>query len=179
MLIVNYFPGSMGDTVISQLSGLPFIKDNLNRTIIDYPDELKQVEFYDGSTSDQTLVYKQHLADALHDKGILGAHRFKQFDFKSLDHRIKVVSIDPTTVLQQVVEWYTEKVFAVYTHNNNTINKILEKNDHKLNAIRFKYDIEYWIKTNILKSDIIFDLGQYIANPEYINEFKVYYNKSN
>jgi hypothetical protein len=46
MIIINYYPGSLGDTVIAQLSGLTYIKDQTNRILLEYPSTLKHTDFY-------------------------------------------------------------------------------------------------------------------------------------
>jgi len=178
MLVVNYFPGSRGDTIISQLSGLPSSVDNLNRTIIDYPYDIKYVEFYNKSIDEQKLIFSQTVVPFLENNGIIGAHRFNKLNYRDFDNRITVISIDPTSAIDQVVQWYDNKVFDVFGHGDQVINSILEKTNKDLKHIRFRKDIERWTKENILDTDVILDLKKYLDNPEYLNEFKSYYSKS-
>ena len=91
MVVVNYFPGSFGDRIIAELSGLSFVVDDLDIYHLGYPDDLKRPQFYyEKSADEQQQIFKNKLKGWLVDKKVLGGHRCLQYDFRTLDQTLKV-----------------------------------------------------------------------------------------
>jgi hypothetical protein len=182
MIIVNYYPGSLGDTIIAQLSGLAYIKDQTNRTLLEYPSNLKHTDFYGKTLAEQQSIYKVDIAPWLSTHGIIGSHRFESFDYRQLDNSIKVISINPMGSLDTIVKYYKEKVFNLYPHPDERISTLINKIDNKYGvdskhyAIIIQKYIKQWVENNILESDIILDIDKFINNPQYLNDFRQYYN---
>ena len=182
MIIINYYPGSLGDTVIAQLSGLTYIKDQTNRILLEYPSTLKHTDFYFKTLTEQKSIYKDDIAPWLLTHKIIGSHRFESFDYRLLDNSIQVISINPMGSLDTIVKYYKEKVFNLYPHPDTRVSTLINKIDNKYGVDSNHYStiiqkyIKQWVENNILASDIILDIDKFIDNPQYLNDFRQYYN---
>lgn len=178
MLIVNYYPGSLGDTIISKLSKLPYRKDSLDRTLIGYPRHLKQTRFYNLPDYLKLAMYNKCVDPWLQSNKIIGAHRFLAYDFKGLDNKINTLSIDPRKALNYVAEMYVQKVYASLGHGNLVMNTVFQKiidrygNDTKLINRALVKQISDWADENIQTSDLTICLAKFLIEPECINDYK-------
>ena len=176
MLIVNYYPGSLGDTVIAELTGLPITRDEYDRVCLDYPAELKQVEFYEKTLEEQHKIYNTIKSKNIN---IIGAHRFNNFDFKLLDPTVNVISINPGGAVSLVAKYYKNKVHFQYPHWNLAIRKLIKNIETKYGKESTYYEdiivkhIKQWTESNILATDTQFDLQTYLDDQSYIKQFKI------
>ena len=82
MLIVNYYPGSLGDTIITHLANVEHWRDYVDSVKIDYPWNLKTMLFYQSSDNQQQMIYKCFIKPWLDNNKVIGAHRFESFDYR-------------------------------------------------------------------------------------------------
>jgi len=160
----------MGDTIIAQLSGLPYHKDHLDRVKLDYPWDLKLVDFYHCTSEQQQNIYQSSVKPWLIKHQIVGVHRFEQFDFKVLDSDISVISIDPSHCINYVVDLYLTKVQSELGYSKATDQQLSQRSIEINRALAAKR-IGQWRNANILSSDIVFDLNAFLQDSNYCNTF--------
>lgn len=160
----------MGDTIIAQLSGLPYHKDYLDRVKLDYPWDLKLVDFYYCTREQQQHTYQSCIKPWLNQHRFVGVHRFEQFDFQSLDTNILVISIDPMACIDHVVNLYLTKVQSELGYSKTT-DQLLSQHSADINRALATKRITQWRDTNILSSDIVFDLNAFLQDSNYCNTF--------
>lgn len=178
MLIVNYFPGSLGDTIISKLTSLPSWVDYLGSVKLDYPWNLKTVTFYQSTDIQKQIIFKAFLKPWLEKHKIIGAHRFESFDFKKFDSNINVLTIDPRQCLDYVAPMFitkVQKVVGYYDGKMQQLDQVLAEKygkDNKLQLDLAKSQIVKWCEQNILDSDIVMDLSKFLNDANYVNQFQ-------
>ena len=160
----------MGDTIIAQLSGLPYHKDYLDRVKLDYPWDLKLVDFYYCTREQQQYTYQSRVKPWLIQHQIMGVHRFEQFDFRLLDSDISVISIDPAHCIDHVVDLYLNKVQSELGYSKATDQQLSQRSIEINRALAAKR-IRQWRNANILPSDIVFDLNAFLQDSNYCNTF--------
>lgn len=178
MLLVNYYPGSLGDTIIHKLTALPQWVDYVGSVKLDYPWNLKTVAFYKSSFEQKRHVFNSIIKPWLKNNQVIGAHRFEQFDFQTLDNNIKVLSIDPRQCLDLVAPLFMQKVQKVVGYYDSTVqqlDQVLIKRygeNHKIRIDLAKKQITKWCENNILPTDTVINLKLYLDDSSYIDQYK-------
>lgn len=178
MLIVNYFPGSLGDTVITYLKDIPYWTDYVGSVKLDYPWNLKTVDFYESIPEQQRLVYSSIVKPWLEKNNVIGAHRFNCFDFKQLDPALNVLTIDPRSSLDYVAPLFinkVQKIVGYYNSDTQALDTALAKRYGDNSALQIelaKKQIIEWCDQNIISGDVVIDLAKFLDNSEYIKQFQ-------
>lgn len=177
-LLVNYFPGSLGDTVIAYLLGFDSQRDHRGRIRNGYPWDLKEVDFYYQPLDSKIKVYVEIIKPWLDEYNIIGVHRFECFDFALLDD-VQVLSIDPRSMLDQVASMYLDKVQSdegYYHSADQTVNDAIVArygNNSELKLQLAKKRIIQWCEHNILSSDIVLSLDEFVQDNSCVDKFRV------
>ena len=174
MVVVNYFPGSFGDRIIAELSGLPCIVDSLDVCHLKYPDALKHPWFYYEKTlMEQIEIFDNVLGPWLTTNKVIGGHRCLRYDFTKLNDRVRVISIDPSnTDPNLVVGAFNAKVYSQFGHYNPKVTQALTKVTNSQQMQYFARDLSKWVTENILPTDTVLDLNRALVEPEYLNSFR-------
>lgn len=178
MLIVNYYPGSLGDTIITHLANVEHWRDYVDSVKIDYPWNLKTMHFYQSSGNQQQMIYKCFIKPWLDNNKVIGAHRFESFDYRKLNPDIQVLTVDPVNCLDYVAPLFIKKVQKVVGYYDNKLQQLdqvlAEKygEDNKLQFELAKNQIIKWREQNILDSDIIMDLSKFLDDVSYVDQYR-------
>ena len=174
MYIVNWYPGSYGDRIITDLFDIEFTVTESDIYRLPYDPVLKYPETY---RLDFETLFKQFqtvVKPDLHKYGVIGAHRFDKLDFTKFLPDVKVISIDPGNKINSVTASFFKKVQGGRPESDNPILKyLLNKNQIGSATIYKNKLINSWKRDNILKNDIIFDLDRYLDDSTYTQWFKL------
>lgn len=167
----------MGDTVIAYLLGKEDQRDYLGRVRNGYPWNLKDVEFYRLAHRDKVKVYVDKIKPWLDEYNVIGAHRFEQFDFCQLDD-VMVLSIDPRTCLDIVAEMFLAKVQfdeGYFRDIDQNVNNAIVSRYGNNSELRLKFAqkrIIQWAEHNILPTDNVLGLDEFLQNKSCVDRFK-------
>jgi hypothetical protein len=169
----------MGDTIIAQLLGKEDQRDELGRVRNEYPCDLKKFDFYQMPWDLQVKVYTETIKPWLDTNQIIGAHRFEQFDFKKLNSNFRVLSIDPRSQLEQVAGMFLSKVQAdqgYYLSIDQAVNNAIVArygSNSKIQLQLAQKRIVQWTEHNILSTDIVLSLDEFLQDSSCIDEFRI------
>lgn len=159
-IIVNYYPGSVGDAFIAHT--FPFIKYSLNE---DNSYKLINIFFSLKNVQWPIKVSKEEIVENVDKFQVVPCHRFDRFDFSFIPN-VKVISIDPTG--------YEENIAI---RNLKTlkygIQNIMTDKSEKARIFQAVINCKKWTKEQILKTDIVLSLADLIKDQnEYFIEWK-------
>jgi len=169
----------MGDTIIAYLLGVDYQRDYLGRVRHEYPWNFKDVGFYQLPIESKANIFIDIIKPWLDDCSIIGAHRFEQFDFRELDNDIQVLSIDPRCCLDQVAKMFLNKVQSetgYYHAMDQTLDTAIAERYGPSSELRIKFaqkKITQWAERNILPSDSVVSLTEFLQDNSCVDQFKV------
>lgn len=169
----------MGDTIIAYLLGVDYQRDYLGRVRHEYPWNFKDVGFYQLPIESKANIFTDVIKPWLDDCGIIGAHRFEQFDFRELDNSIQVLSIDPRSCLDQVAKMFIDKVqseLGYYHAVDQTLDSAIVEKYGIDSELRIKFaqkKIIQWAEHNILPSDNVVGLDEFLQDSSCVDQYKV------
>lgn len=176
MYIVNWYPGSYGDRIITDLFDIKYSVSDNDTYFLPYNNILKEPETYQFDFETLLLHFQTVVQSDLTKYGVIGAHRLSKLDFTEFLPKIKVISIDPDNCINLVVDNFLKKVQGLRPeHDNPIIKYLLNKNQTSSAKTHKNKLITDWKRDNILETDLIFSLEQYLSNKDYINYFKSRY----
>lgn len=168
-ILVNYYPCSYGDSLVSMLNGASPAR--LNGQIDTDAPVFKQQDYYLGS-QDKKINLLKNL-----DNRAYSCHRQKSFDY-AVAGQITVISIN--------VDWIDflpgrVKKIHLEKNKNKIDNPVLQKLSHKLSLEQLiLFDYKSWAKTNILETDIVLDFTTLIDTTKcenFCSTHNLNYNK--
>jgi len=158
-IIVNYYPGSVGDAFIAHT--FPFIKYLMND---DKSYRLINV-FGLKNPNWPKEISKEEILYQIEKYKIITCHRFEEFDFSFIPN-VKVISIDPSGYEKEISLRnltklkYGKKDFATVKSQAGKI-------------LTLSLECKEWKKTQILKTDIVLSLADLINHQnKYFIEWK-------
>jgi len=147
VLLVNYYPCSFGDTLISMFAGIELKRNNnVTQTPVNF---LKLTEFYSLSHDDKLTWWKRI------NHSVVSCHRQFGFDYNT---------IEPVTVISvQLADrgWLYKRIKEIHwkQHNYDIGNPMLKQLKERLSEVQLndliESDYQSWAKTNVLDSDDI------------------------
>lgn len=162
-IIVNYYPGSVGDAFIAH--AFPFIKYSLKKD-----NSYKLIDIFSLKyTQWPAEISKEEIVKNLEKDQVLPCHRFGQFDFSFIPN-VKVISIDPSG--------YEEKIairnLKILEYG---IQNIMTDKSDKARIFQAVINCKIWTREQILKTDIVLSLADLIKHQnEYFIEWKNQHN---
>jgi len=158
-IIVNYYPGSVGDAFIAHT--FPFIryflKNNNSYNLLNIFC-LKNVHWPKN-------ISKEEIKENLEKYHVLTCHRFDQYDFSFLPN-VKVISIDPTGYEENIVT----RNLKILKHDFHNVE--MDKSE-KAKILQNVINCKIWAKEEILKTDIVLSLADLIKDQnKYFIEWK-------
>ena len=168
----------MGDTIIAYLLGFDSQRDHRGRVCNGYPWDLKKFDFYQLPKDAKVKVYNEIIKPWLDQYGIIGVHRFERFDFAELDN-VQVLSVDPRSMLDQAASMYLDKVHTdsgyYQTIDQNFNNAIVARYGHnsELRLQFAKKRIVQWCEHNILSTDTVLSLDEFLQDNSCVDKFQV------
>lgn len=177
MYILNWYPGSFGDRIMIELFDVPYrILDEAGAYRMTYDSFLKYPNTYKLPLTEMVEKFNAISLPFIEKNKVTGAHRLSKFDYKLLNPELKTISIDPTDCYEQIADAFLKKVYGVHGIQSSAdamIEYLLENNLHSQAKQYQEKLIKQWQKDNIIETDYIFYLKEYLKNKNYIEWFKI------
>ena len=160
-----------------ELFDVPYrILDEVGAYRMTYDSFLKYPTTYQLPLEEMIKQFNKVCLPFIEKNNVTGAHRISKFDYTLLNPNLKTISIDPTDCYDKVADAFLTKVIGVHNVQSSTdlLTKYLLDNDLYSQAKQYQETlIKKWKKDNIIETDYVFYLKEYLEDSNYIERFKI------